>query len=72
MLNMFYKVLLSEFLGICSSVVEVSVLLQRGSKSLGHWFAVLQGNMVSFVRVDMSKKTFWLLKVRPPYQLKML
>lgn len=41
MLNMFYKVLLSEFLGICTSVVEVSVLLQCGSKSLGHWFALL-------------------------------
>jgi len=41
MLNMFYKVLFSEFLGISSSVIEVSVLLQYGSKSLGHWFALL-------------------------------
>jgi hypothetical protein len=28
--------------------------------------------VVSSARVDMSKQTFWSLKIRPPYQLKML
>jgi len=44
MLNMFYKVLLSEFLGICSSVVEVSVLLGHVTVSLDERCPVFCGS----------------------------